>query len=269
LLSRHRRSCSIGPGIDVTIDDVIDRDGLHATWSGQIDVAMLADYVAKTLGVGPSDHSTVEQRSGIEVTTARRAERAECFTRMRELRHDRIFTSPVDREQFWSTVMEPIVRHARHVALSDRYLFFRLAEWDRAEQVAWLLERIDALPGEPRRVTLLGSYVGPKARQPAPRSADHAAKLVRRHWQPTTRGGIARLELFGARLSPQLPHPRHMYCDNGFAIQLDKGFEPFKTSRSVRWDFHWTRKSLEGFRAERSRLCEHKTSQQITIFERD
>ncbi len=271
-LVRHRRSRAVGPGVDVAIDDVVDAAGLHATWSGRIDVAMLTDRVAKTLGVGPSDHSAVEQRSGIEVTTARRAERAECFARMRELRHDRIFTSPVDRELFWSTVMEPIVRHARHVSLSDRYLFFRLAEWDRAEQVAWLLERIDALPGESRRVTLLGSYVGPKSRQPAPRSADQAAELVRRHWQPAASGSITRLELFGARLSPQLPHPRHMHCDNGFAIQLDKGFEPFKNPRSrddVRWDFHWTKKSLEGFRAERSRLCEHRTSQQVTIFERD
>jgi hypothetical protein len=260
-LQARNRVVSIGAGATGGIDVVENGAQLQDPWGDHTDIAVLTRKAAELFGLTDVAASVVEPTSNVEVTTAERAAQARRFARLAALRDGKSFTAGSPRDEFWDEVLEPMLRLSRSVALVDRFLFGwlhrrrdddpRADGWEPGA-LSWLLTKIDALPGEPRTVTLMAAR---RSSQHGgfPDTAAAVRALLEQVWTPAN-GGIGTIEILAPGYATTLPHPRQLHCDAGPIVHVDAGFEAFERpllQKDLVWNFYWTNDRLQSFADDR------------------
>ena len=244
--------------------DVRDLVQLRADWGLCADVAVVASEACAALGVPDGGLLTTP---GIlpDVAITAAATDSPVIQRLKALAETGVAVTGSLRDDFWHEVLEPLATDARSVTILDGYLFKPTWDieagrpWTRAwngEQLAWLLERLDACMASDAEVLLLGCA----HRDYPAASADSTADAIRDLWRPTKVGRLhsVRVALGDPKHGERFPHDRHIRFSTGGAIDLNAGLDRLRDDAiwdpdGMKWRYIWHASALSALRNAETR----------------
>lgn len=260
--------------------DITELVALRDDWGSCADVAVVASEACEALGI-PIDTGLVTDpgaRPDVAITSA--ATSSPAMRRLRNLADVGIAAPGSSREDFWHQVLEPIATDARSVTVLDAYLFS--ATWDIAkgvararhwssEQLAWLLQRLDAVMAQSAEIQLIGS--APKDHRGL--AAEETAQAIQDRWKPPSHGRLktVRISLAKTQKGERFPHDRHIRFSSGGAIEISAGLDRLRDDTiwdpdGMKWKYIWNIATLRSLQEAEMRAKSYARHSTASVLER-
>lgn len=269
------------PTVGLPLTDMDALATLRAQWGARTDVAVVATSMSETFGIPADTGVLTDPLQGPDIAMVGTAPYAPALARIHELEQHSVAATGSPREEFWTTVLEPLATNAVAATILDPYLFTRLSDIAHGrhqqphggEQVTWLLERLDSVMAGRATVRLIGS----RAHVHNDDDAQAIAEFVAAQWGPLGVGRLAKVEILLAenRGQNRLPHDRHIRFSTGSALKIEAGFDRLRDERiwdpsGMWWTYFWQTDALDRLRRdeERGEALARQTHQQAVALSR-
>lgn len=247
------------PLSEATLAAVDAIDLLRTGWGTRADVAIVAQALSVALGVPEDTGILTAPGCNPDVAVAPAASNAPALARIRQLEQNPVAAYGSTRDDFWTTVLEPMATGAVEATVLDGYLFNRISDLAHGrplgvpEHVCWLLDHLDNVMAGGARVRLIANASNVKTGA----NAREIAKAIHDQWSPLRVGRLAKVEvLLGQPIySRRFPHDRHIRFSTGGALKIPAGFDRLREERiwdrsGMWWTYLWQTSALDGLRAD-------------------
>lgn len=260
-LKQSGRVAFVEPPSDTPLAKVEALNLLRAQWGAQTDVAVIASGSCAVLGVPEDSGILSDPGLSPDVAVAASAPTAPALARINELQQHPVAPHRSDREDFWSTVLQPMAADAVSATILDGYLFTRLCDiiHGRArtprdpEHVTWLLQHLDNVMAPGATVRLIGNA----SHVTSGDNAQSIAQAVHNQWSPLKTGRLAKVEVLLGQPAHgrRFPHDRHIRFSTGSAIKIPAGLDRLREPliwdpSGMWWSYHWQPAALDDLRAD-------------------
>ncbi|MFC7497070.1 MULTISPECIES: hypothetical protein [unclassified Nocardioides] len=251
LLGQFRQSGRVvfaDPPSETSLATVDAIDLLRAGWGRHAEIAVVAEAASTALGV-PGDTGVLSDPGCTpDVAVAAAAPTAPALARIQQLHDHPVAAHGSDREEFWSTVLEPMATGAMTATILDGYLFANEARG--GDHVVWMLEHLDSVMAGGATVRLLANSRHSRGLDP-----QKVAEAVRDRWAPLKVGRLSRVEVLLGTPSQgrRFPHDRHVRFSTGSAVKVPAGFDRLSEQRiwdtsGMWWTYFWQSSALDDLR---------------------